>query len=345
MTVINGRAKITDSHTVSFDDKSCSCERILIATGGWPFVPDFSGNQHVITSNEIFDLDTFPERILVVGGGYIALEFAGIFAGLGAETTLSYRGEIPLKQFDHDLRDHVYEECSRHINMLMNSNVSEIELAENGKKTVRFKEGNELTVDCVLYATGRVPNTEGLGLENTTVQQSRNGSIVVNDYYQTHEPSIYALGDVIGRIALTPVAIAEGMTLAKHLYKNSNDTLDYDNIPTAVFSHPNVGTVGLTEQQARERFAEVQVYESDFRHLRHTISGNPERTYMKILVDADTDKVLGIHMMGDYAGEIIQGFAAALQCGITKSQLDRTVGIHPTAAEEFVTMREPRLAQ
>ena len=341
VTLYNARARLLDKHTVEIGDQKVTSEKILIATGGWPFVPQFPGSELAVTSNEIFDLPSFPERILVVGGGYIALEFAGIFAGLGADTTLSYRGEIPLKHFDKDLREKLFLESQRHMTMLMNSNVEEI-INKDNELQVKFKEGNVLTVDCVLYATGRKPNTENLGLENTSVSLQPNGAIAINDHFETTEPGIYALGDVVGRIALTPVAIAEGMVLASNLSKNTEKTMDYSNIATAVFSHPNVGTVGLGEEQAKAEFADIEVFESDFRHLKHTLSGNPERTYMKLIVDKATDRVVGMHMMGADAGEIIQGLAVAMQCGVTKAQLDSTIGIHPTAAEEFVTMRQAR---
>ena len=341
VTLYNGRARLLDKHTVEIGDQKVSSEKILIATGGWPFVPKFPGSELAVTSNEIFDLPSFPERILVVGGGYIALEFAGIFAGLGADTTLSYRGEIPLKHFDKDLREKLYLESERHMTMLMKSNVEEITKKDN-ELHVKFKEGSSLVVDCVLYATGRKPNTENLGLENTGVSLQPNGAIAINEHFETTEPGIYALGDVVGRIALTPVAIAEGMVLASNLFKNTEKTMDYSNIATAVFSHPNVGTVGLGEEQAKAEYGDIEVFESDFRHLKHTLSGNPERTYMKLIVDKATDRVVGMHMMGADAGEIIQGLAVAMQCGVTKAQLDSTIGIHPTAAEEFVTMRQAR---
>jgi glutathione reductase (NADPH) len=341
VTVFNARATITGKNTVKIGEKQVSCKNILIATGGWPFVPEFPGSDLAVTSNEIFDLEQFPESILVVGGGYIALEFAGIFAGLGANTTLSYRGDIPLKHFDKDVREKLFLENQRHMTMEMNSNVEEI-VRENNRLKVIFKEGNEITVDCVLYATGRKPNTEGLGLENISVNTHPNGTIEVDEGFQTAEPGVYALGDVVGKMALTPVAIAEGMVLASNLFNGTQKSMNYDNIATAVFSHPNVGTVGLSEEQAQQQFSQIDVYESDFRHLKHTLSGNAERTYMKVIVDRQTDKVLGMHMMGAEAGEIIQGLAVAMQCGVTKAQLDGTVGIHPTAAEEFVTLRQAR---
>lgn len=341
VTVFNERARIQDKNTIIVGDKQVTCDKILIATGGWPFVPDFPGSELAVTSNEIFDLPDFPESILVVGGGYIALEFAGIFAGLGSETTLSYRGEIPLKHFDKDVREKLFLENQRHMQMLMNSNVREISKYNNKLKVV-FKEGNEIHVDCVLYATGRKPNTDNLGLENTTVKLRDNGSIEIDEHFQTAESGLYALGDVVGRVTLTPVAIAEGMVLASNLFKGTHDSMNYDNIATAVFSHPHVGTVGLTEEQASQQYQDIDIFESDFRHMKHTLSGNSERTYIKVIVDKASDKVLGMHMMGAEAGEIIQGLAVAMQCGLTKAQLDSTIGIHPTAAEEFVTLRQAR---
>ena len=342
VTVFNDRATIIDKNTIGISDKQFSCRNLLIATGGWPFVPDFPGNELVVTSNEIFDLPEFPNRILVVGGGYIALEFAGIFAGLGADTTLSYRGDIPLRHFDKDIREKLFLENKRHITMIMNSNVEKI-MNKNNELKVKFKKGNEVKVDCVLYATGRKPNTQGLGLENIGVKTHPDGALEVDKFFETSKSDVYAIGDVVGKAALTPVAIAEGMILASNLFKDSNLEMDYVNIPTAVFSHPNVGTVGLSEEQAIEQCDEIDVFESDFRHLKHTLSGSSERTYMKVIVDKGSDKVVGMHMMGSEAGEIIQGMAVAMQNGLKKAQLDSTLGIHPTAAEEFVTLREARV--
>ena len=338
-TIINGNAKLEGPGTVSVGDQSFTASHILIATGGWPFVPTFSGSEHVLTSNEIFDLPRLPARMLIVGGGYIAVEFAGIFSGLGTEITLAYRGREILKQFDSDLRAHFMEEAARHMKLLMEIDVKSIELLENSKYLVYFSDDSSATYDTVLYATGRKPNTKGLGLENTAIVTNNNGTIKVNDKFRTDEPSIFAIGDVVGHMALTPVALAEGMVVADTLFGDGRRQISYDNIPTAIFSHPNLATVGLSEQAAQESYTDIAIYESDFRHLRHTLSGNPERTYMKVIVDTSTDKVLGMHMMGSDAGEIIQGFATAMICGLTKRQLDATIGIHPTAAEEFVTMR------
>ena len=340
--VLNGHARLLDANTVEVEGKSYQADKILVATGGWPFVPEFTGSEYAITSNEIFDLANFPESILIVGGGYIAVEFASVFAGLGAKTTLSYRSELLLKAFDKDLREKFTTELERHVNVRLSSEIAEISEVGSGKRLVKYADGSKDSYDCVLYATGRKPRTENLGLENTQVTLNSGGFIEIGENFQTADPAIYALGDVIGRLALTPVALAEGMNLARTLFSDKPSTLDYSNIATAVFSHPNLATVGLSEDAALAEGKQIDVYESDFKHLKHTISGREERTYMKIIVDQASDQVLGMHMMGSDAGEIIQGFAAAMKCGLTKEQLDSTIGIHPTAAEEFVTMRTKR---
>ena len=340
--ILTGHARLLDSNTVEIDGTQYQADKILLATGGWPFVPEFPGSKYAITSNEIFDLEAFPESILIVGGGYIAVEFAGVFAGLGSQTSLSYRGDLPLNHFDRDLREKFNTELKRHVEVLLNSEITEISEDSAGKRVVSYADGSQKTYDCVLYATGRKPRTENLGLENTRVALDASGFIEVDKNFQTSEPSIYALGDVIGGLALTPVALAEGMNLARRLFDKQAYEVDYSNIATAVFSHPNLATVGLSEEAALAEHKQIDVYESDFKHLKHTISGRDERTYMKIIVEQGSDKVLGMHMMGSDAGEIIQGFAAAMKCGLTKQQLDSTIGIHPTAAEEFVTMRVKR---
>ena len=340
--IIDGFARITGPNTVTVGEKSYQCEKILIATGGWPWVPDIPGRELVQTSNEIFDLPTFPERILIVGGGYIAVEFAGIFAGLGAETAISYRGDSLLRHFDQDLQRSYQQEAAHYMEMLLGTEVVAVERCDEDKLKARFSNGDEWQGDAVLYATGRKPNTEGLGLENTAVQFNKGGYIEVDDRFRTAEPSIYALGDVVGRLELTPVALAEATTLARQLFGKETAGFNFDDIPTTIFSHPEVATVGLSEEAARKQFGDdaIAVYKSDFRHLRHTLSGRNARTFMKVVVRRSDDRVLGMHMVGDVAGEIIQGFAAAMTCHITKAQLDATIGIHPTAAEEFVTMRE-----
>ncbi|ATE62309.1 glutathione-disulfide reductase [Thauera sinica] len=340
--LMEARATIEGPHTVSVAGRGYSAERILIATGGWPFVPDIPGREHAISSNEVFFLERFPKRAIVVGGGYIAVEFAGIFAGLGARTRLVYRGDLFLRGFDDDVRRFAAEEIAKKgVSLAFGSDVGAIGKLPDGSLEVTFRDGHREQADCVLYATGRVPNVAGLGLENTRVRQRDNGAIVVDGNLQTDEPSIYAIGDVIDRVALTPVALAEGMQFVRQMSGEAVQLLDYDLIPTAVFSQPAIGTVGLTEAQARERHAGIEVYKTGFRALKQTLAGGDERTFMKLLVDKASDRVVGVHMVGPDAGEIIQGIAIALKAGATKQVFDATIGVHPTAAEEFVTMREP----
>jgi len=339
-TLIEGRGVMIDAHTVEVAGVQYSAERILVATGGWPFVPEFPGSEHVISSNEVFFLETFPKRAIVVGGGYIAVEFAGIFAGLGAKTDLLYRGELFLRGFDKEVREFVAQEVAKkEVNLNFNTDIESIEKQADGSLLVTTKDGKTIETDLVMYATGRVPKVEGIGLEQLGVEQAKNGAIVVNNNFQTSVPSVYALGDVIDRVQLTPVALAEGMALVNHLYSEGSADVDYDLIATAVFCQPNIGTVGLSEEQAREQYSGIDVYVSDFRAMKHTLSGSDERTLMKMIVDKATDKVLGVHMVGPDSGEIIQGIAIALKAGATKAVFDSTIGIHPTAAEEFVTMR------
>jgi Pyruvate/2-oxoglutarate dehydrogenase complex, dihydrolipoamide dehydrogenase (E3) component, and related enzymes len=337
--IFEARARIIGPHTVEVEGKRLDVERIVVATGGWPYVPAIPGAEYAITSNEVFDLPQLPYRVLIVGGGYIAVELASIFAGVSCETFLSYRGDRLLKDFDADVGTRFTQTLGEHLELLLETNVTGIHKQADGSLKVSFKEREPLEVDTVLFATGRKPHTAGLGLENTKVRLDDGGAIVVNEHMQTDEPSIYALGDVVGRLQLTPVALAEAMFLVDHLYGDGKRVLSYVNVPTTVFSHPEVGTVGLTEEQARKDYGEVAIYESEFRHLRHTLSGRQEKTYLKVVVDAASDRVLGMHMIGAEAGEVIQGFAAAMNCGMTKAQLDATLGIHPTVAEEFVTLR------
>nr|WP_232848843.1 glutathione-disulfide reductase [Amphritea pacifica] len=342
VNLLDGRARIVGPNSVEVSGKEYSAERILIATGGWPYVPEFPGNEHVISSNEVFYLDQFPKRAIVVGGGYIAVEFAGIFAGLGAETSLIYRGDLFLRGFDQEVREFTAAEVAKkNISLRFNNNIEKIEKQADGSLLAHLTDGSTLEADTIMYATGRVPNVMDLGLENISVEQKSNGAIVVNDQFQTAEPSVYAIGDVIDRVQLTPVALAEGMALVRNLYAGKNQQVDYDLIATAVFCQPNIGTVGLSEEKSRELYDNVDVYKSTFRAMKHTISGSDEKTFMKMLVDRDSDKVLGVHMVGPDAGEIIQGIAVALKAGATKAVFDSTIGIHPTVAEEFVTMREP----
>jgi len=341
--LIESRAVITGPHTVKVDGQEYSCERILIATGGWPTVPDFPGNELAITSNEVFYLDEFPSKIVLVGGGYIAIEFAGIFAGLGAETHLIYRGDLFLRGFDQDVRTFVKQEVEKNgIHLHFNCEIDSLEKSEDGTINANFNDGSTFTSDQVVYATGRHPATKNLGLEEVGVDLSPKSAIVVDDYFQTSIPSIYALGDVIDRIQLTPVALAEAMILIDNLYgERSQRKVDYDLIPTAVFCQPNIASVGLTEAEARDQYGQVEIYRSEFRTLKHTLTDNTSRTMMKLIVDSESDKIVGAHMVGAEAADMMQGIAIALRAGATKKVFDTTIGIHPTSAEEWVTMREP----
>ena len=339
--VINGRGRIIDAHTVAVGDTHYSADKLLIATGGWPFVPEFPGNEHAVTSNEIFDLETFPRRLVIVGGGYIAVEFAGIFNGLGANVTQLYRQSLFLRGFDLDIRKHAAQEIPNSgIDLKFEVNVRSIKQIKDGLR-VELDNGTALEADAVLYATGRNPNLAGLGLENVNVTLNDAGTIAVDHAFQTAEPSIFAVGDVIGGMELTPVALAEGMAFARRQFGGMNQQVDYDFIPSAVFCQPTIGTVGFTEEQARAEFGELRLFKSNFRPLKHTLSGREEKSFMKLIVDATTDRVVGLHMMGPDAGEITQGFAVAMRAGATKAIFDTTIGIHPTTAEEFVTLREP----
>lgn len=343
VTLHEAHAKIVGPHEVEVNGERYTAKNILIATGGWPQIPEIPGHEHAIGSNEAFFLKELPKRVLVVGGGYIAVEFAGIFHGLGANTTLLYRGDLFLRGFDGSVRKHLQEELTkRGLDLQFNADIARIDKQADGSLKATLKDGRVLEADCVFYATGRRPMLDNLGLENTDVQLDDKGFIKVDDEYQTTEPSILALGDVIGRVQLTPVALAEGMAVARRLFKPEQyRPVDYKMIPTAVFSLPNIGTVGLSEEEARECGHEVVIFESRFRPMKLTLTDCQEKTLMKLVVDARTDKVLGCHMVGPDAGEIVQGLAIALKAGATKRDFDDTIGVHPTAAEEFVTMRTP----
>ncbi len=343
VTLHEAHAKIVGPHEVEVNGERFTAKNILIATGGWPQIPQIPGHEHAISSNQAFFLKELPKRVLVVGGGYIAVEFAGIFHGLGANTTLLYRGDLFLRGFDGSVRKHLQEELTkRGMDLQFNADIVRIEKQADGSLKATLKDGRVLEADCVFYATGRRPMLDNLGLENTDVQLNDKGFIEVDEQYQTSEPSILALGDVIGRVQLTPVALAEGMAVARRLFKPEQyRPVDYKMIPTAVFSLPNIGTVGLTEEEAREAGHDVVIYESRFRPMKLTLTECQEKTLMKLVVDGKTDKVLGCHMVGPDAGEIVQGLAIALKAGATKRDFDDTIGVHPTAAEEFVTMRTP----
>ena len=336
-----GRGVLVDPHTVEVNGKRITGANILIAVGGWPSLPKIPGIEHAITSNEALELPQRPKRIAIVGGGYIAVEFAGIFEGLGSEVTLIVRSSL-LRGFDADISSALAAEMGKgHVAIKSGAEVTAI--AKQGEALMlTLSNGDKLTVDCVMYATGRAPNTKNIGLDAAGVATKDDGSIVVDEWQRTSVAHIYAVGDVTNKLALTPVAIAEGRAVSETLFNNNPIKADHANVPTAVFSTPPISTVGLTEAEARAKYGKLDVYESRFKPLIHTLSGRDERTYMKIIVDAKTDKVVGCHMMGADAPEIIQGLAIALKCGATKAQFDATVGIHPSAAEEFVTMRTKR---
>lgn len=339
-----GRARCVGANEVVVDGVTSRAARIVVATGGWPVRPGFVGGELTITSNEIFDLARFPNRLVVVGGGYIACEFASIFHGLGAQVSLLYRGEQILRGFDDDVRNFVAEEMRKKgIDVRLRCDVDRVR-REGDALQVTLRTGGEIVADSVLCATGRAPNTAGLGLAELGVDLAESGAVVVDEQFRSGVPTIHALGDVIDRVQLTPVALAEAMVLVDRLFGSGTRRIDYELVPTAVFTHPNIGTVGLSESQARERHGDVRIFRSEFRPLRHTLSGSSERTLVKLVVDAASDRVLGVHMVGADAGEIVQGFAVAMKAGATKALFDATIGIHPTAAEEFVTLREPVVA-
>jgi glutathione reductase (NADPH) len=343
--VVEGTAKLVDAHTVAIGERRVTAQNILVATGGWPVKPAIPGIGHAITSNEAFELPELPKRILMVGGGYVAVEFAGIFHGLGSEVTLSYRGEQILRGFDDDVRQHLHDEMAKKgVSILLESTVSSIARRADGALEVSLRglSGNSLVCDAVMFATGRTPNTARLGLEEIGVKLDEEGGVVVDRFCRSSVANIFAAGDVTNRIALTPVAIREGAAVAMTLFGGAETPVDLDDVPSAVFSQPPVGTVGLSETQAVEKLGRVDIYKASFRPLRHTLSGRDERTLVKLVVDAATQRVAGAHMVGADAPEIIQGLALAVKAGLTKAQFDATVGIHPTAAEEFVTLREKK---
>lgn len=348
--ILRGRARFAgDAHTLDVDGRKVTAAHVIVATGGRPNVPDFPGRNLALVSDAMFDLDPFPQRLMVVGGGYIACEFASIFQGLGSQVTQLLRRAHVLTGFDEDVRQFIAGEMGKSgIEIRCNVQVSSIH-KEDKELVVMLDRGQDWHVDAVLFATGRVPNIEGLGLEEAGIELDERGAIRVDERYRTNVPTVFALGDVSTRLQLTPVALAEAMVVVDDLFPdpkrkgNPRQPPDYDFVPTAVFTHPNIATCGYTEAQARKRYGEdsVTIYCTEFKSLRHTLSGRNERTFMKLVVHDESDRVVGLHMVGADAGEIVQGFAVAMQAGATKAHFDRTVGIHPTSAEEFVTMREP----
>jgi glutathione reductase (NADPH) len=340
VAILEGHARLVEPHTVEIAGKRHTAAHIMIATGAWPEMPQIPGIEHVITSNEALDLKALPKRVLIVGGGYIAVEFAGIFGTLGAAVTVAIRAEQVLRGFDQDIRAALGEEmAARGIQIRARTQLARIDKMAAGLAATT-RDGAEIVADMIMYATGRRPNTANLGLEGVGVRLNEAGAVVVDHASRTAVPHIYAIGDVTDRLNLTPVAIAEGRAVAETLFNDNPMTVDHHNVPTAVFSQPPVGTVGLSEHAAREKVGAVDIYRTRFRPMKYTLSGRKERTMMKLVVDRKTDRVLGCHMVGRDAAEIAQGLGIALQCGATKRQFDRTIGIHPTSAEEFVTLRD-----
>lgn len=349
--IIRGRARLTGQHQVDVDGVTYSAKYILIATGSWPRQPSYPGADLTTDSNDFFYLRKLPRQVLVEGGGYIAVEFAGILNALGCDTELVYRGPLFLRHFDGGIRRFVAEQIAvKGVNLSFNTDIKKVEKLASGRLLVTLQRTSDdgvvevvsREVDCVISAIGRTPKTQNLGLEEVGVAMAKNGAITVNDHFETSVPGVYAVGDVIDRLQLTPVALAEGMALAKYLFSGTPINMNYQFIPTAVFSQPNIGTVGYSEELAVEKGFSIEVYQSTFKPMKHTLSGLDEKTLMKLVVDKDSRVVLGAHMVGPDAGEILQGIAIALKAGATKDDFDATIGIHPTAAEEFVTMRTPR---
>jgi len=340
--LIEGRGTIIDAHTVEVGDRRYTAKYILIATGGWPVLPEIPGIEHAITSNEALELRALPKRVTVIGGGYIGVEFASIFNAAGSEVTMLLRGDNVLRGFDQEIRERLTEEMrERGVTINTEARVRSIDRRSDGSLSLLLDHEQFHETDVVLYATGRSPSSAGIGLEHVGVELRRDGGIIVDDRNRTSVPNIYAIGDVTHRINLTPVAITEGRMLAETLFNRKPLIMDRSNIATAVFSRPAVATVGLTEEQARKEYASVEIYTTRFRPMKATLSGRNERVVMKLVVDKPSGVILGAHMIGDDAPEIIQGLAIAIKCGATKRDFDATVGIHPTAAEEFVTMRFP----
>lgn len=347
VTLFNAHAKVTGANQVEVDGKTVTAGRILLATGGKPRQLDFPGAEHMLISDQMFTLETLPKRLAVYGGGYIAVEFASIMHTLGVETHLIYRGELFLSGFDNEVREFVRDSLdAQGVHLHFGHSIERIEQA-SGQKTVFLDNGESIVADEVLGAVGRVPNFEGLGLASVNVALDDSGLVNINDAYETTTPSILALGDIIDTPALTPVAIAEAMRLVSIHFDESRKgsdlppQIDYSMVATAVFCHPNVAVVGKSEEEARQAFDSIRIYTSSFRPLMHTLANDDQKCFMKLVVDDATDRVVGVHVVGADAGELVQGLAIAVKAGLTKSDFDSTIGIHPTSAEEIVTMREP----
>jgi len=336
--LIYGKATLLDAHTVSVNDTIHSAERILIATGGQPVIPSIPGSEHAITSNEAFFLQQLPGRIVIVGGGYIGTEFAGIFNGLGCVTTLVHRDRYILRGFDDETRQVLSEEINKKGVMLAPESVVTAITKRDGQLLVQLENNRQLEADLVMFATGRKPNTSGLGIEQIGVKLDQNGAIIVDQEFRSSVPAIHAIGDVSNQYNLTPVAIAEGAAFANTVFGKRPAIVNYQIIPTCIFSQPNLATVGLTEEQARKQFNEIAIYKSRFTPLKQTLTDSSEKCFIKLITEKASDRVIGAHMVGADAGEIIQGIAIAMTAGATKAQFDATIGIHPTVAEEFVTL-------
>ena len=339
--VHDARARLIDAHTIEVGATRFTAERVLIATGGWPNVPDIPGRELAITSNEAFHLPDLPRRVLIAGGGYIAVEFAGIFAGLGAEVTLVHRGTAILTAFDHELGVCLLHEMkAQHISAHLITVITRLDKTENGI-LVTCNNGQTFEVDCVLFATGRKPLTQDLGIDELGIAVDSEGAIIVDEDDRTNIPHIFAIGDVTNQLNLTPVATAKGHALADRLFAGKDRHISLENVPTAIFSIPPIATVGISEEQAAEREMSVEIYKQRFRPLKHRLSERDQQTFMKLIVERATNRVVGCHMIGDDAAEMMQGFAVAIVAGATKKMFDDTIGIHPTSAEEFLTMRSP----
>lgn len=340
--IINGRATVEGPNSVRVGDRIITAKYILVATGGWPTMPDVPGIEHAITSNEALHLDDLPDDIVIVGGGYIAVEFAGIFNGMGSKVTQLYRSEQILRGFDSEIRAKLHEEMvKKGIDVRTNTNITAIEKTADGL-SLTLTDGSVLKTQAVMYATGRAPNTKGLGLETAGVALDNKGAVIVDHYSKTNVDSIYAVGDVTDRVALTPVAIKEGHAFALTVFDDTPTAPEHDMIPTAVFSQPPIGTVGFSESDARAKYGELEIYTSEFRPMKHTLGGSDERAFIKVIVDKASNVVVGAHMIGLDSAEIIQGIGIAVKAGLTKKQFDQTVAVHPSSAEEFVLMRNPR---
>lgn len=342
VTLYSEHGKLLDAHRVQVGDQVVSARKILIATGGRPWQPEIPGVELSITSDEAFHLKELPARVIVVGGGFIACEFASIFNGMGSDVVQIYRGDQILRGFDQDVRDTLAREMQKKgIEIRLNDNVAALRKSDQGRIVATLENGDELEVDTVMFATGRVPNVGNLGLLDAGIEVRVNGEIVVDEFSRTNVAGVFAVGDVTDRLNLTPVALMEGHAFADTEFGGTPRAVNHEFVPMAVFSHPPVATVGHAEEEARERYGELRVFKSEFKPMKHTLSGRDERTMMKMLVQASTDLVVGLHIVGMDAPEILQGFAVAIKSGLTKRQFDATIGIHPTSAEELVTMRTP----